>query len=301
LTAAIPRRYTARYSDVTSHIWKKARMVGEMDQDDVRPDTILTTLDRGLTILETLAREQGTSGLTLTELSHLLRMNRSTLFRFLATLRARGYIARDDETDRYRLGVRILLPASTFLSDLDVRRVAKPFLEALCDRIQELVHLTTLDGNEIVTVERVLSKQTLALQTAEIGARRPVHTVAAGKATLAYLPQETVQKILAAGMPASTPHTITDPAVLIAQLDDVRTRGYAWDDQERTLGVRCVAAPVFGYDGKVLATISVAAPTIRTSMERLWELGEETRAAAAGVSERLGFRRGAGRTEAAGG
>ena len=127
----------------------------------------------------------------MTELSHLLDMNRSTLFRFLATLRARGYIERDEATDRYRLGIRVLLPASTFLSDLDVRHVAKPFLEALCDTVQELVHLTTLDGNEVVTIERVMSKQTLALQTAEIGARRPVHTVAAGKATLAYFRTQT--------------------------------------------------------------------------------------------------------------
>lgn len=265
-----------------------------------KQEPVLTTLDRGLVILETLAREQGTRGLTLTELGRLLGMNRSTLFRFLVTLRLRGYIQRDTETDRYRLGIRVLLPASTFLSDLDVRRVAKPFLEDLCDRIQELVHLTTRDGNEMVTVERVLSKQTLALQTAEIGARRPLHTVAAGKAMLAYLPGEEVERLLAAGMPASTPHTITSPEVMKAQLAEVRRLGYAWDDQERTIGVRCVAAPIFGYDGRVTATISVAAPTIRTPLERLGELGEAARVAAGAVSQRLGCRQGSEQVDAAG-
>ena len=85
------------------------------------------------------------------------------------------------------------------------------------------------------------------------------------------------------------------------QLEEARVRGYAWDDQERTVGVRCVAAPVFGYDGRVVATISVAAPTMRTPMERLWELGEATRTAAGAVSERMGFREEGTRAGAAGG
>jgi IclR family acetate operon transcriptional repressor len=248
----------------------------------------LGTIEKGLGILEMLARMQGQKGCTLGELREALGMNRTTLFRFLSTFRTHGYIERDAITDRYHLGIRVLFLSSALLNGMDIRKMAKPLLDTLCEQTQELVQLTTIDHGDMVTIERVLSKQTLALQTAEIGARRPAYCTATGKATFAYLPREEVDRILAAGMPAVTPRTITTPEAMHANLAEARKRGYAWDDEEWIPDVRCVAAPIFDHEGHVAATVSVAAPMFRTPLKRLWRLGEMTKAIAEAISRQMG-------------
>jgi DNA-binding IclR family transcriptional regulator len=264
-------------------------MAAEMVNTEQTPAPLTVgTLEKGLGVLEMIARKQGQQGCSLSELRVALGMNRTTLFRFLSTLRAHGFVERDAMSDRYQLGIHVLFLSSAFLNGMDVRKRAKPFLETLCEQTQELVQLTTRDRGDMVTIERVLSKQTLALQTAEIGARRPAYCTATGKATFAYLPREDVDHILAAGMPAVTPRTITTPKAMHAHLAEVRKRGYAWDDEEWTPDVRCVAAPIFDHEGHVAATVSVAAPMFRTPLKRLWRLGEATKATAEMISRQMG-------------
>ncbi|MGH2558762.1 MAG: IclR family transcriptional regulator [Thermomicrobiales bacterium] len=257
------------------------------EEADVRSDLTLSTLDKGLRILELLAEEDSRHGLTLTEIGRALGMHRSTLFRFLATLRPRGYLERDPVSDRYRLGARVLTLSGAFLDALDIRDVARPELEMLCDETQELVHLATLDHDDVVTIERIEGRQPVSLQTG-IGERRPAYCTASGKAILAYLPTEKLDSVLAQGMPAYTSRTITSPMRMREHLARVRTRGYAVDDEERIEGVRCVASPVFGHDGEVVAAVSVAAPSHRASDERLSQIGARCRVAADAVSRRLG-------------
>jgi DNA-binding IclR family transcriptional regulator len=249
---------------------------------------VLSTLDKGLRVLEALAHPDATEGLTLTALALRLGMHRTTLFRFLVTLRARGYIERDPDTDRYRLGTGVLTLASAMLNNLDTRRIARPFLIELRNSTQELVHLAVMSEDEVVTVDRIEGRRSLSLQT-DVGDRRPAYCTASGKAILAYLPPARVGAILAGGMPAITPRTITTPAAMDRHLTEIRRLGYAVDDEERTEGVRCVAAPVFSHDGEIVAAISLAAPTIRCSSERLAALGAEIAATARAISRRLGF------------
>ncbi|MGH2560287.1 MAG: IclR family transcriptional regulator [Thermomicrobiales bacterium] len=248
---------------------------------------MLSTLDKGLRILEAVATADAPRGLTLTELGRLLGMHRTTLLRFLVTLRARGYLDRDPATDRYRLGVQVLTLAATWLNDLDIRQVAKPLLQNLCDRSQELVHLTILDRSEVVTIERIEGSQPISLQT-EIGNRRPAYCTASGKAILAHLAPDALDRIVAPDMVAVTPRTITSRELLRQDLADIRERGYAIDDEEHFEGVRCVAAPVFNYDRSVVASISIAGPAQRVPPERIALLGEEVRTVAEAISRRLG-------------
>ena len=257
-----------------------------MATTDQRSELTLSTLDKGLTILEALAATDAPQGLTLTELARQLGMHRTTLFRFLATLRARGYVDRDPVTDRYRLGLQVVTLAGQLLNRLDIRVLARDALQALCDRTQELVHLAVLDHGEVVTIERIEGKQPLGLQTG-IGARRPAYCTASGKAILAYLEEAELAPILAAGLPRLTPRTLTTIDAMQRELEATRQRGYAIDDEERIEGVRCVAAPVFGYDGQI-AAVSIAAPALRMPDRRLHELGEEVRATAEMISQRLG-------------
>jgi DNA-binding IclR family transcriptional regulator len=250
---------------------------------------VLTTLDKGLRVLEALS-EADTSSATLTTLSRALGMHRTTVFRILGTLRARGYVSRDHETDRYRLGVRVLTLASSVLEDLDIRQAALPGLQELNRATRELVYLTVLDQGEVITVEHLESDQALTLR-ARIGARRPLHCTASGKALIAHLPEREVDALLGANLASYTPRTITRPEALHQQLAEVRERGFSWDDEEFIEGVRCVAAPVFGMDGRVVGAVSLAAPTLRTPWERLWQLGADTRSAASDISRRLGAAR----------
>lgn len=250
-------------------------------------ELILSTLDKGLHVLEALADVGPATGLSLTELSRMLGMHRTTLLRMLTTLQARGYVSRDPISDRYQLGMKVLALSATLLRRLDIRQVARPTLQALCAETGELVHLVVLDDGAVVTVERLEGNQTISLRT-ELGARRPAYCTASGKAILATLPAAEVAAILARGMPPMTPRTITSPAMMEEHLVEVQRRGFAWDDEERNEGVRCVAAPIFGHEGRAVGAVSIAAPLLRTPWERLWSLGNAVARAAVTVSQELG-------------
>jgi IclR family acetate operon transcriptional repressor len=255
---------------------------------DQRPPFTLSTLDKGLSVLEEVARAGTPNGFTLTELGHRLGMHRTTLFRFLATLQHRGYLERDPMTDRYRLGIQTLTLAAGWLNDQDIRRTARPQLEALCQRVQELVHLTILDHGEVVTIDRIEGKHPISLQT-EIGNRRPAHCTASGKAMLAFMTADDADARLPLPLPLLTAKTITDKAALRAEFAEIRQRGYATDDEGHFEGVRCVAAPVFNYDQRPVASVSIAGPVQRITLDRMVALGEEVRAATAVISHHLGY------------
>jgi DNA-binding IclR family transcriptional regulator len=261
------------------------------DQNGVAParadaQPMLSTLDKGLRVLEALSRS-ATGSESLTTLSRAVGLHRTTVFRILGTLRARGYVIREIDTDRYRLGVHVLTLAGAVLDDLDIRQVARPALEVLRRESRELVFLSVMESGEVVTVERLDSDQPLSLR-AQLGSRRPAHCTAAGKAFLAVLPEAEREAILQQPLTSFTAHTVTAADLVRQQLVEVRARGFAWDDEEYFEGVRCVAAPVFGIERRIVGVVSLAAPTVRTPWERLWRLGAEVRATARVISESLG-------------
>lgn len=250
-------------------------------------EMILGTLDKGLHVLVVLAEARG-PGLTLTELCGQVGMHRTTMFRILATLQTRGFVTRDEQSGRYRVGLRVLGLAAGLLRGLDIRTIARPILQELCQRTQELVYLTVLDDGEVMTVESFDSDQLISLR-AEIGDRRPAYCSASGKAILAYLPTDEVDQILARGMPALTQRTITSPVVMHHHLAEIRARGFAFDDEERMEGLRCVAAPILNLEGAVFGSTSIAVPLMRAPWPRLEELGHEVAIAAGEISRQLGY------------
>jgi len=253
---------------------------------DINDSNILSTLDKGLHVLGALS-EDGASSMNLTSLSRSLGMHRTTLFRILGTLQARGYVSRDPDSDGYRLGVRVLSLASAVLADLDIRKAGQEPLQELSAETGELVFLTVLDGQEVVTIERLDGRHAVTLQS-QIGSRRPAVCTAAGKAIVSFLPPLQASAIVDGEIVQHTPNTITNQAILRAQHAEVQRRGFAWDDEEYLPGVRCVAAPVFGMERTVIGAVSLAAPTMRTPLERLWQLGPRARATAREISRQLG-------------
>jgi IclR family KDG regulon transcriptional repressor len=246
------------------------------------------TLEKGLTILEALA-SIGRDGTTSGALGRTLGLHRTTVHRFLQTLTRRNYVEQIRESDRYRIGVGALRLASASMIGLSLRDVGLPVLEALRRDTGETVQSVILDpSGEVVTIDRLDADHPIGLRT-HIGARRPAYCSAAGKAMLAFKSEAEVDEILGRGMPTRTPRTITDPLLLKAQLWEVTRRGFAIDDEENMEGVRCVAAPVFDFGGRLAGAISLLAPSMRVEPSDLPALGERTVEAARELSDQLGY------------
>lgn len=243
------------------------------------------SVSRALRLISALAEAGNDAGVH--ELARFAHLHVATAHRLLRTLLAEGVVEQDGGSSRYRLGPVVLRWAEAYLASAELRRAARPCLEELAARTGETVHLMVLGGDAGVYVDRVDSPQRLRVAT-PVGQREPLHCSAVGKALLAFLPPATRARVLSAGLPRRTPRTITDPGELEEHLGQVRRAGYALDDGEGEVGVRCVGAPIFGRTGTVVGALSVAAPAARLPRAQAEALGDVVRAAAADVSRRLG-------------
>jgi DNA-binding IclR family transcriptional regulator len=253
-------------------------------------DARVLTLEKGLRILEAVASQR--RGVTLTELARLLDVSKSTVHRFLATLQEVGYVERFEGGDRYRPGIKTLALAGSFLDTLAIRDAAAFYLADLALRTGETAHLGLLTGSEIVLIDTAETPNCLRVHSS-VGMRLPAHSTAGGKAMLAFLPESQLRPVIAGGLPRRTSRTLVSDATLRARLAEVRSTGYAIEDEEETEGVRGVAAPVFDFDRRVAGAIGVSAPAVRMSIEKAHALAPAVGEAAEQVSRRLGYRLGA--------
>jgi DNA-binding IclR family transcriptional regulator len=208
--------------------------------------------------------------------------------RLLATLESEGLLERAPGTEKYRLGHEILRLAGQAAHLGDVRSVARPVLVELAEVSRETANLAVLEGTQVHNVDQVSGPHLVRIGN-WVGRRTPPHCVANGKALLAYQPSAEIERLLEAPLEVFTPHTITDPAALRAELALVRAQGYASAVGEIEDGLNAVAAPVYDAAGQVSAAVSVSGPAYRVTAERIPELAQLTRAAAAKISARLGY------------
>ncbi|WP_366924349.1 IclR family transcriptional regulator [Metallumcola ferriviriculae] len=247
----------------------------------------IKSIDKALDVLEILADEKRPIGVT--ELSKLLVVNKSTLHGTLNTLLNRGYVEQDSESGKYLLGISILGIANAALQNLDLRNKAKPVLKKLSDRHNETVHMVVLRQGEVVYIEKQESVQSIRIHT-EIGTRLPAHCTGVGKVLLAWMEPEERKKIFRSyGFPKFTLNTITDEETMERHLAEVRSKGHAIDNEEIEEGLRCVAAPIRDYSGKVIAGISIAGPSLRMPLTKLEEMSDSVTEAALEISQSLGF------------
>ncbi|MEM1503092.1 IclR family transcriptional regulator [Domibacillus sp. 8LH] len=230
-------------------------------------------------------------GLGVTEIANGMDINKSSVFRTLATLEQYGYIEQHKETGRYRIGYAFLEVSSRLLESLDVRSEAQDVLRQLEAETNEVVHLVVYDRGEVVYIEKLDGHEALRMHS-KVGRRAPVHCTSVGKAILAHLPQSEVNDILERrGLPVHTDQTITTKEAYLAELARVREAGYALDLEENEPGIRCIAAPVFDHHGTIAAAVSISGPTLRMTDERLKVLRERMIKAGSDISERLGWNR----------
>jgi len=215
-----------------------------------------TAVERALNILEAAANRR--DGLTNSEISHKLGIPKSSASYILRTLERRGYLRRDVENGRYRLGLKILSLGGDARANLDLAEVALPFMQALQERIHLTIHLAVLDQGEAVYIEKVEAPGFFKVNT-WVGRRMFLHSTSVGKCLLAWLPKPEVETLLRQqGMKKRTPKTISSLPKLLADLERVRDQGHAIDDEENSLGARCVGAPIFDAMGTVTASLGVS-------------------------------------------
>jgi IclR family acetate operon transcriptional repressor len=230
---------------------------------------LIRSVERVCDILDLL--QDSPDGVSLGEVARVTGLPKSSVFRYLATLRHHRYVERRPNTEHYRLGAAFLPFRSRHL-ELFTEQI-RPHLEKLRDRFQETLNLGVLTGNRVTYLEILESPKSMRL-AARRGDRDHIHSTALGKAIAAYLPKQRVRAILAAeGMPKLTPRTITDPDKYMKDLEAVREWGYALDDRENEEDGRCVAAPILGY--RLPAAISLSAPQSRFPTDRVEEVATE--------------------------
>lgn len=242
-------------------------------------------VEAALSILETLGtvHEMG-----VTELAKKLGLGKSSVYRLLATLSRRGYVEKNPQSDRYLLTHRLFAVGSRAADRLGLREVAHPIMERLAAETGEAVNLGVLDGTRVVNLHRVESPHLLRVHL-EVGGGVPAHATALGKVLLAFLGETGVmQRLRGHRLERVTPRTIGDRAALRSALVRIREQGFAIDDEECSLGLRCVAAPILDHRGSVAAGLSIAGPSQRLSLATLSVMGGVVRAAAQEISRRLG-------------
>ena len=225
--------------------------------------------------------------LPLTEIARKVGLPLSTTHRILTTLRTVGMVEQEGDRDLYRLGLKLLELGSMVLANMEVHREALPCIEELVRETGETVHLGVFDGSQVVSIEKMDSPHGLA-SNVTIGKGAPAYCTGVGKALLAYQPETVVEHVCRLGLAKHTRQTITDPERLRRELARVRAQGYAVDDMEHQRDVRCVAAPVRDYSGRVVASLSVSGPATRIPKDRIPLLARRVRDVAVKLSARLG-------------
>jgi IclR family transcriptional regulator, KDG regulon repressor len=253
------------------------------------------TVDKALRILELL----GDGELRLTDLSSKLGEHKSIVQRLLSTLQARGFVRQNGDNKRYSLGLKVLQLASATLANMDLREAACEPMQRLGDLTNKTIHLSVYDEPHVVYIDKIESTFPIRMYS-RVGARAESYCTGVGKALVAFLSDyERERYIQKVSFTRFTPNTITSAKGLREEIARIREQGYALDLQEHEEGVRCAAAPIFGLDGRVAGSMSVAAPAFRKSEDDIRALAPAVMAAARQISDNLGSKREEGREEPA--
>jgi IclR family transcriptional regulator, acetate operon repressor len=243
------------------------------------------SLTRALLILDALAKSDG---LTLTSLARRVALPPSSTHRLLTTLQRQRFVRFEPAAMSWHIGVQAFVVGNAFLRSRDLVAVARPYMRRPMEETGETVNLYVLDGAAAVCMAQVQSPRMIRA-ISRPGGGLGMHRSAAGKAMLAHMTPGDVAGIIAKqGLPRDTEKTIASLAALHADLATTRSRGFALDDEEFTVGLRCIAAPIFDETGIARAALSVAGATGRITDERLPALGAVVAAAARLVTRELG-------------
>lgn len=227
--------------------------------------------------------------LGITELSHAMGLGKSTIYGLVNTLLTLGYLEQNPENKRYRLGLKLFELGSIVQQRMDIREIARPYLKTLSEQFNMTVHMGLYRDCEVIYIDKMDSPNTRIIYS-QVGKRAPMHCTGIGKAVLSHLKQDDREYILKnMQWEAFTKNTITDRDKLIDELNLIRTRGYAVDNEEVELGLRCVAVPIFNDQGCPVAAISISSSTAQLDETKVNEVSLAVKEAACNISKKLGY------------
>lgn len=252
---------------------------------DKTNDYLLSSVKNALHLLKSFSIDEPEKKVT--ELAASLGLGKSTISRLLATLASEGFVMKNPENGKYRLGLSILNLNTVLTSNLEVSRESLPILQALVRDIDETAHLAAKDEYDVVYLNRVDCNHPVRILS-HIGRHNPSHATSSGKTILAHQPDEFIEEYIQVKMEKYTPYTITNPEDLKATLLKVKEQGYAISIEEMLEGVASIAAPIYDYTGQVLYAISVIGPVPRLNPNSPGII-DKVKRAAADISRNLGY------------
>jgi len=251
---------------------------------------VVPSTSRAMHVLEFLARLK--RGASISEISRNLVLPKSSTYLVLKTLEEGGYLRRSPRSRKFYFGPEFIRLCRDVLDNLDLRDVARPILTKLMRQTGATVHMAVLDGNAAVIIDRIELPGSSA-GADWVGRRLDVNCTGVGKALSAYLPEEQFEKVITAKRFARhNENTIVSVSQLKKELAKVRDKGYAVDDEEDEIGVRCIGVPILGGDRRALAAISFAGTTEQIPLERVPALAAHLQRAAAEISQQMSHQRG---------
>jgi DNA-binding IclR family transcriptional regulator len=243
------------------------------------------SVDRAVAILYLLA-ERGDAGVT--DVAAALGVHKSTAFRLIGALEAGHLIEQDGERGKYRLGRGILRLAAATAGRLELPTESRPVCRQLAADLGEAVNVAILDSGEATNILQEYGTSSITGRN-WIGQRTPLHATASGKILLAWMDTIALKEFLSSRLHRYTPHTVTKPTLLEAELACAREQGWASTTEEFEIGLNAVAAPIFGPTGEVVAAVGVSGPSYRLTAELLPEVAARLLVGAREISARLGF------------
>lgn len=255
------------------------------DNEKSQPDAVSSVM-KVFGILQALGEDRDHG---ITELSQRVMMSKSTVYRFLQTMKALGYVAQEGESEKYSLTLKLFELGAKALQNVDLIRSADVEMRELSRLTKETIHLGALEEDSIVYIHKIDSLYNLRMYS-RIGRRNPLHSTAIGKVLLAWRDRTEVKAILSeTTFRQSTANTLTSAEALLEVLDQVKAQGYGEDNEEQEEGLRCIAVPVFDRFGVVIAGMSISFPTIRFSEEAKSDYVAMLHRAARSLSAQIGY------------
>ena len=247
---------------------------------------MIQSLDRGIKILDILERKKSAGVI---EIAKEIKIDKSSAFRLLDTLKANNLVEQDPVSGKYRISGGILRFGNSFLKRTNVLRIARPYLEQLSNITNESAHLCVFSNDRVIVIDQVMSAEIIQV-TAKIGKEEVIYCTSVGKVILAYQTEKIREKILeATEFVKFTDNTVKDRQELNTRLNEIRNQGYAVDYEEMTLGVRCAAAPVKNHAGEVNYCIGISGLAARMTDENLSKYLKKLKESAEMISKDLGY------------
>lgn len=246
---------------------------------------VVQSLDKAMVVLKAVAAH---SGLSLTQLSEITEITSPTVYRALITMQQHGMVTFDEDSQLWTIGLGAFRIGSSFLRKTSIIEQARPVMKSLMLETGETANLGIMEDHEIVFLSQAETHQPIRAFHRP-GSKGTFYASGIGKILFAYLDERSARRLLSSvAIQKYTDKTITDIDQLIAHRKEMRAQGYAFDDEERMLGMRCVAAPIFDIHGEAVAALSISGPSVRIPDSAVAALAEKVKNAAALITENSG-------------